>query len=89
MAQTRDNPRKILVLGAGGREHALALRLLDCPSVMEVVVAPGNAGTVGEPSPGKTLRSVSGDALQVAASEAPIWWSSGPRCRFVRGSATS
>jgi len=85
MAQTRDNPRKILVLGAGGREHALALRLLDCPSVTEVVVAPGNAGTVGEPAPGKTLRSVSGDALQIAAREAPDLVVIGPEVPLCEG----
>src|SRR6478609_6616401 len=40
---------KILVVGSGGREHALALRLLACPSVGEVIVAPGNAGTRATP----------------------------------------
>jgi phosphoribosylamine--glycine ligase len=35
---------KILVVGAGGREHALAWKLASEPSVSEVVVAPGNAG---------------------------------------------
>ena len=41
---------KILVVGSGGREHALALRLLRSPSVGEVIVAPGNAGTLATPS---------------------------------------
>ena len=36
---------KILVIGAGGREHALAWKLAQSPRVDEVVVAPGNAGT--------------------------------------------
>jgi phosphoribosylamine--glycine ligase len=35
----------VLVLGAGAREHALALALSRDPSVTRVVVAPGNAGT--------------------------------------------
>jgi phosphoribosylamine--glycine ligase len=39
---------KILVIGSGGREHALAWRLKQSPSVSEVVVAPGNAGTARE-----------------------------------------
>lgn len=35
---------KCLVIGSGGREHALTLGLLRDPSVESVVVAPGNAG---------------------------------------------
>ncbi|TPX35784.1 hypothetical protein SmJEL517_g01915 [Synchytrium microbalum] len=35
----------ILVLGSGGREHALALQLAASPSVSKVYVAPGNGGT--------------------------------------------
>ena len=40
---------KILVIGSGGREHALAWKLAQSPRVDEVVVAPGNAGTAREP----------------------------------------
>ena len=40
---------KILVIGSGGREHALAWKLKQSPRVSEVVVAPGNAGTALEP----------------------------------------
>ncbi|NOX49447.1 MAG: phosphoribosylamine--glycine ligase [Gammaproteobacteria bacterium] len=36
---------KVLVIGAGGREHALAWRLSQSAGVEEVLVAPGNAGT--------------------------------------------
>ncbi len=39
---------KILVIGAGGREHALAWKLAQSPRVSEVLVAPGNAGTATE-----------------------------------------
>ncbi|MGN6519254.1 MAG: phosphoribosylamine--glycine ligase [Dokdonella sp.] len=39
---------KILVIGSGGREHALAWKLLQSPRVSEIVVAPGNAGTARE-----------------------------------------
>jgi len=39
---------KLLVIGAGGREHALAWKLAQSPRVSEVLVAPGNAGTATE-----------------------------------------
>jgi len=39
---------KVLVIGAGGREHALAWKLAQSPRVTEVLVAPGNAGTATE-----------------------------------------
>src|SRR5450756_1466100 len=39
---------KILVIGSGGREHALAWRLAQSPKVQKVYVAPGNAGTALE-----------------------------------------
>jgi len=39
---------KVLVIGSGGREHALAWKLKQSPRVSEVIVAPGNAGTARE-----------------------------------------
>jgi phosphoribosylamine--glycine ligase len=40
---------KVLVIGGGGREHALAWKLRQSSQVDEVIVAPGNAGTAREP----------------------------------------
>jgi phosphoribosylamine---glycine ligase len=40
---------KVLIVGAGGREHALAWKCAASPRVTEVLVAPGNAGTAAEP----------------------------------------
>ena len=40
---------KVLIVGSGGREHALAWRCAQSPRVSEVLVAPGNAGTAREP----------------------------------------
>jgi phosphoribosylamine--glycine ligase len=42
-------PVKLLLIGSGGREHALAWKLAQSPRVTEVIVAPGNAGTAREP----------------------------------------
>jgi phosphoribosylamine--glycine ligase len=41
---------KILVVGSGGREHALAWRLAQSPRAQFVYVAPGNGGTAGHPN---------------------------------------
>ncbi len=40
---------KVLVIGSGGREHALAWQAARSADVERVFVAPGNAGTAGEP----------------------------------------
>ena len=39
---------KVLVIGGGGREHALAWKAAQSPLVDQVFVAPGNAGTARE-----------------------------------------
>ena len=40
---------KVLVVGGGGREHALAWKLAQSPKVQQVYVAPGNGGTALDP----------------------------------------
>ncbi len=39
---------KLLVIGSGGREHAMAWKLAQSPKVQKVFVAPGNGGTATE-----------------------------------------
>ena len=39
---------KLLVIGSGGREHALVWKLSQSPQVTTIYVAPGNAGTMAE-----------------------------------------
>ncbi len=75
---------KILVIGSGGREHALAWKLAQSPRVDEVLVAPGNAGTARETKCrnvdiGATdidgllaLVKAEGVALTVVGPEAPL-----------------
>ncbi|MDE1714080.1 phosphoribosylamine--glycine ligase family protein, partial (plasmid) [Chromobacterium amazonense] len=41
---------KVLVIGSGGREHALAWRIAKSKRVSKVFVAPGNAGTALDPN---------------------------------------
>jgi phosphoribosylamine--glycine ligase len=41
---------KVLVIGSGGREHAMAWKLAQCERVQTVFVAPGNGGTAADPA---------------------------------------
>ena len=59
---------KILLLGSGGREHALAWKIAQSPKVEKLFVAPGNAGTaeVAEnvPIPAKNFDSIADFVLE-------------------------
>ncbi len=46
--KSKNSGIKLLVIGSGGREHAMAWRLAQSPGVQKVYVAPGNAGTARE-----------------------------------------
>lgn len=54
---------KVLVLGSGGREHALAWKLAQSANVAHVFIAPGNAGTATEPG----MQNVDIDPMDFAA----------------------
>lgn len=54
---------KVLVIGSGGREHALAWKAAQSPAVEKVFVAPGNAGTARE----HKLQNVDIDTLDFPA----------------------
>jgi phosphoribosylamine--glycine ligase len=57
---------KILIVGSGGREHALAWKCAQSPRVEEVLVAPGNAGTAHEDKVRNV--DVSSDDIEALAS---------------------
>jgi len=60
---------KLLVIGSGGREHALAWRLAQSPRVQKVVVAPGNAGTALEDGVENLPVTAIADLVEFARSE--------------------
>ncbi|MEJ5370011.1 MAG: phosphoribosylamine--glycine ligase [Bryobacteraceae bacterium] len=78
---------KVLVLGSGGREHAIAWRLRQSPSVSQVFVAPGNPGcaTVAECLPIEKTTPV--DFLQAARACQADLVLSGPEAPLVDGTA--
>jgi phosphoribosylamine--glycine ligase len=75
---------RVLIIGSGGREHALAWKCAASPRVAEVLVAPGNAGTAREPKVRNVavqgtdidglveLARAEGVALTIVGPEAPL-----------------
>ena len=78
---------KILVIGSGGREHALAWKLAQSPRVSEVLVAPGNAGTATETKCRNVAVKVTDidGLLQLARDEAIALTVVGPEVPLVAG----
>jgi phosphoribosylamine--glycine ligase len=81
--------QKVLIVGSGGREHALALRLLASPSVTEVIACPGNAGMVRLPPDlaHKRLRLTAGEPVEVARREGVDLVVVGPEVPLCEGLA--
>ena len=78
---------KVLVIGSGGREHALAWKLAQSSRVSEVIVAPGNAGTAHEPKCRNVAVKVTDidGLLQLAQDEAVTLTVVGPEVPLVAG----
>lgn len=76
--------KRVLVVGSGGREHALAVALLRSASVSSVYVAPGNGGTdLGQLANGKQLHNCGLEPLQAAQELRPdliVVGPEGPLC---------
>jgi phosphoribosylamine--glycine ligase len=78
---------KILVIGSGGREHALAWRLAQSPRITQILVAPGNAGTANEHKCRNVAVAVTDiDALlELACEERVAFTLVGPEAPLVLG----
>ena len=78
---------KVLVVGGGGREHALAWKIAQSGRVSEVLVAPGNAGTALEPKMRNLpIAAEAVDALAAYAQEQGIELTVvGPEAPLSRG----
>ena len=78
---------KVLIIGGGGREHALAWKAALSPLVSVVLVAPGNAGTASEPRT-RNLAVAADDVgalLELARRETPALTIVGPETPLVAG----
>jgi phosphoribosylamine---glycine ligase len=76
---------KLLVIGGGGREHALAWKLASSPRVQKVFVAPGNGGTASDKR-FSNVRYASNEALaQFARDEAIAFAVVGPEAALASG----
>jgi len=76
---------KLLVIGSGGREHALAWKLARSPRISRVFIAPGNAGTLREDGL-VNIAAVSTPALiDFARKEAVAFTVVGPEAPLAEG----
>ncbi len=76
---------KVLVIGAGGREHALAWKLAQSPRLRKVIVAPGNAGTATEEGCDNALASNVEQWLALAKNEKVALTVVGPEAPLAAG----
>ena len=76
---------KLLVVGSGGREHALAWRLAQSPRVHRVYVAPGNGGTAREPGLQNLPISDLGELADFAQREQIAFTVVGPEAPLAAG----
>ena len=76
---------KVLVIGSGGREHALAWKLAQSPKVQRVYVAPGNGGTALDPALRNVPISELGALADFAAAERIALTVVGPEAPLAAG----
>src|SRR3972149_5447363 len=76
---------KLLVIGGGGREHAIAWKLAQNPRVQKVFVAPGNAGTATEPGVENLALTGIAELAEFAARENVRFTVVGPEAPLAEG----
>ncbi|WP_373698514.1 phosphoribosylamine--glycine ligase [Neisseria dentiae] len=76
---------KLLVIGSGGREHALAWKLAQSPKVETVFVAPGNAGTATEPKLHNLALTAHADLIDFCRRENIAFTLVGPEAPLAAG----
>lgn len=76
---------KLLVIGNGGREHALAWKLAQSPKVETVFVAPGNAGTAIEPKLQNIALTAHQDLIEFCRKENIAFTVVGPEAPLAAG----
>ena len=76
---------KVLVIGGGGREHALAWKLAQSARVQNVIVAPGNPGTLAEPNCENALASSVEQWVALAKREKVSMTVVGPEAPLAAG----
>jgi len=83
--QTFEKTLKLLVIGSGGREHALAWKLAQSPRVQKVFVAPGNGGTATEVGIENVALSAIADLIRFAKRESIQLTVVGPEAPLAAG----
>lgn len=76
---------KLLVVGSGGREHALAWKLAQSPRVETVFVASGNAGTATEPKLKNVALTAHADLIAFCRREHVAFTVIGPEAPLAAG----
>ncbi len=76
---------KLLVIGSGGREHALAWKLACSPRISRVFVAPGNAGTACEDGLANVAITAIPGLIEFARKEAVAFTVVGPEAPLAGG----